>query len=213
MARPKASDYDEKRVSILSKAASLIAERGYAGASLSLIAKECDFSKSLTYHYYPDKDSLLFDIIFCHLNELAETVEEAAARAKSPRRKLEAMAIALLEAYRDHDAEHDVQISSLKLLSPDRQGVLKNIERRLVRMFSAVIAELLPSGANSDDLLKPLTMSLFGMLNWHYLWFKEGKGMERADYARLACRLVVDGSRKVTASPPIKPRPEDVVPG
>ena len=43
-------------------------------------------------------------------------------------------------------------------------------------------------------LLKPLTMSLFGMLNWNYMWFRPGGPLGREDYARLAVGLVLDGS-------------------
>jgi hypothetical protein len=45
-----------------------------------------------------------------------------------------------------------------------------------------------------DGLLKPVTMALFGMLNWHYLWFREGRGLSRADYARLVAELIVAGT-------------------
>jgi TetR/AcrR family transcriptional regulator len=40
-------------------------------------------------------------------------------------------------------------------------------------------------------LLKPLTMSLFAMLNWAYTWFKEDGPMSRADYARLAAGRII----------------------
>jgi hypothetical protein len=54
------------------------------------------------------------------------------------------------------------------------------------------IAVALPSVA-ATPALKPLTMSWFGMINWHYLWFREGRGITRAEYARMACRLIVVG--------------------
>jgi hypothetical protein len=43
--------------------------------------------------------------------------------------------------------------------------------------------------------LKPVTMSLFGMLNWFYMWHREGRGISRADYARLATGMLVAGVR------------------
>jgi hypothetical protein len=37
-------------------------------------------------------------------------------------------------------------------------------------------------------------MSLFGMLNWHYLWFRDGKGMTREAYALMAANLILAGA-------------------
>ena len=43
-------------------------------------------------------------------------------------------------------------------------------------------------------------MSLFGMLNWHYLWFREGRSLSRADYARLATQLIIAGTAPALAA-------------
>ena len=45
-------------------------------------------------------------------------------------------------------------------------------------------------------MLKPVTMSLFGMLDWPYLWFKSSGPVSRADYADLVTTLFTDGTRR-----------------
>ena len=45
------------------------------------------------------------------------------------------------------------------------------MERDLVRIFSAAVAGVAPH-LKGTKMLTPVTMSLFGMVNWHYLWFK-----------------------------------------
>jgi AcrR family transcriptional regulator len=198
MARPRAHDYDDKRKLILERAAELFAQRGYGGASITMIAEACGVSKALLYHYYPDKEAVLFDIISDHLLHLVDAIKEVGDTGLEPREKLHAMTAALLDAYRNADAEHQVQINDLKLLPPDKQDMLKDLERDLVRSFSDVIAHAVPDLA--EDLLKPVTMSLFGMLNWHYLWFREGRGLTRADYARLATELILTGTPAAAAA-------------
>ena len=72
------------------------------------------------------------------------------------------------------------------------------IEKRIVRRFSDVLKELNPALAQTNSpLLTPVTMSLFGMLNWVYTWFKEGGELSRDDYARIATRIMVGGVGKV----------------
>jgi TetR/AcrR family transcriptional regulator len=194
MAKTRATDYDDKRRSILGPSARLFATHGYDRASMNMVAAACGVSKALLYHYYKDKETLLFDIIRIHLEELLAAVEAVSAEADAePRARLRAMAGALLEAYREADAEHKVQINNLPLLPSERQEVIKAMERELVARFADAIAACVPGLAQSRHLLKPVTMSLFGMLNWHYLWFREGGPLSRADYADLAVRLLLEG--------------------
>jgi TetR/AcrR family transcriptional regulator len=201
MARPRASDHADKRRLILHRSAGLFAAHGYDRASMNMIAAACGVSKPLLYHYYRDKEELLFDVLRVHLEELVDAVEAADDPALAPEPRLRAMARALLEAYRDADAEHKVQIAHLQLLAPERRERLRALERTLVARFAAALAELAPTLAG-QGLLKPLTLSLFGMLNWHYLWFREDGPLTRGDYADLATRLVVAGTRGLAEAEP-----------
>lgn len=193
MARTRAQDYDTKRQAILDQSAGLFAQYGYSGTSITMIAQACGVSKALLYHYYPDKEAVLFDILFDHLEELVEDVGAAARAESDPKERLRAIAVALLEAYRDADAKHQIQIANLKLLAMDKQAMLQDMERELVRVFSEAIAAALPE-IGTGPMLKPLTMSMFGMLNWHYLWFREGKGLSRQAYARMVADLILSGA-------------------
>ncbi|MEJ1159545.1 TetR/AcrR family transcriptional regulator [Prosthecomicrobium sp. N25] len=194
MARPKAVDHDDKRSALLRAAARLFADAGYDRSSMAEVAKACGVSKALVYHYYVSKDVLLHDIIRQHLEELVEAVETANGRDLPPRERLERLAVALLEAYRDADAEHKIQINELKKLPREQQDEIRALERRLVAVFADAIAAAVPALAGTP-LLKPVTMSLFGMLNWHYLWFRPGGPISRQDYARIAVRLATEGAR------------------
>jgi hypothetical protein len=50
----------------------------------------------------------------------------------------------------------------------------------------------------------PVTMSLFGMLNWHYMWFRDGGPMTREDYADLATTLLIEGAQALGGTPAVK---------
>ena len=212
MARTRANDYDKKRLGILGRSARLFAEHGFTGTSITMIAEACGVSKALMYHYYDSKDDVLFDLLADHLKHLVVVVEQA-SQSGIGKDRLFAISAALLEAYRGADAEHQVQISSLKLLPPAQQEILKQMERRLVDIVSDAIGLALPAIAKKRAVLTPLTMSLFGMLNWHYLWFRDGKGLTREAYARMAATLVLSGAEDAIAAaekpnkPPAKRAP------
>jgi len=195
VARSRAKDHDDKREAMLHGAAIVFSRDGYDRASMAQLAGELGVSKGLLYHYYASKEALLFDIVQNHLAALAEVVEEADDPALDPQARLEALVVALLEAYRDADAEHRVQVEGMRILPEADQEKLKELERRLVALFAEAVRALDPDLFAGKPLIKPVTMSLFGMMNWAYMWFRDDGPMSRAEYARLATRLLLNGVR------------------
>lgn len=203
MARPRSADYDDKRQAILAHSAEVFAKHGFDRASMAEVAQACGVSKALLYHYYVNKAELLFDILHAHLQVLVDAVH-AVDKTLPPRDRLRGLVGALLEAYRDADNEHKIQLNELSKLPPKRQKVLTDMERELVSVFADAIAAVNPALAADNALLKPVTMSLFGMVNWHYMWFRDGKALTREDYADLVTTLLVEGSAALTAVAPVK---------
>lgn len=195
MARTRAADYGDKRQAILQRSAAVFAEHGIDRASMAQVAAECGVSKALLYHYYDSKEALLQDIIRSHLEELDAALAGIDDPALPPERRLRLLIGQVLETYRDADDLHQVQITGMRSLPADRAEELKALERRIVERFGAVLRVLNPALNNGRPLLKPVTMSLFGMLNWVYMWFRPDGGLSREEYADLATALVLDGVR------------------
>jgi Tetracyclin repressor-like, C-terminal domain len=50
-----------------------------------------------------------------------------------------------------------------------------------------------PTHKPERPLLMPVTMSLFGVIHWVYMWFRDGGIVSREDYAEVATTLVLEG--------------------
>jgi AcrR family transcriptional regulator len=198
MARTRAIDFGDKQRSLLDNAAAVIAEQGMEKASMSQIAAHAEVSKSLLYHYYPSKADLIFAIISTHLHELDAAVAAADDLKLEPSRRLRQLVGAVLENYRGADNYHKVQLNALAALGDVQRKEITAIERRIVKRFSAVLQDINPelSGRKRAQLM-PITMSLFGMLNWVYMWFREDGPISREDYADIATSLFLDGIRAI----------------
>jgi AcrR family transcriptional regulator len=198
MARTRAADFEEKQRVILDHAAQVFAEQGMEKASMSQIASVAQVSKALLYHYYPSKDALIFAIIMTHLEGLDAAIEEADDASLPPEQRLRKLVGAVLENYRGADNQHKVQLNATSALSEEQRAEITSVERRIVRRFSAVL-DLVNPGLNTRDrpLLMPVTMSLFGMMNWVYMWFRDGGRISREDYADVATTLILEGIKAV----------------
>ncbi|MFB2532723.1 TetR/AcrR family transcriptional regulator [Paracoccus sp. p4-l81] len=197
MARSRAVDFQEKQRGILHSAAAVFADLGMDKASMAQIAAHSGVSKALLYHYYPSKDALILDIIRSHLEDLDAAVAQADDPALDPPDRLRQLVRTVLDNYRDADNHHKVQLNGTSALSADQMAELHGIERRIVRRFSAVLAQINPDLNSGRPLLMPVTMSLFGMMNWVYMWFKDGGPITREDYADVATTLILEGIKAV----------------
>lgn len=199
MARTRAADFEEKQQGILSNAAAVFAELGIKKASMEQIAERSKVSKALLYHYYPSKNALIFDIIRSHLIELGDALEATLeeSREDPPETRLRKVVHQILECYRDADDKHKVQLNRGASLSDEQTQEMHVLERRIVDAVSSVILQVAPDLNARKPLLKPVTMSLFGMLNRVYMWFKPNGPISRAEYADLATTLILNGIKDI----------------
>lgn len=196
MSRPIAKDHDEKRQHILKVAARVFADQGFARASMSQVAKDCGISKANIYHYYSSKDALLFDILDTYLSALRDRILGLDLADLEPSDQLGRIVIETLRAYEGMDHEHKIQTEGIPLLPDDQQKILKAYQRDLVMQMSGVVAAIAPKVFDDDpQKLRSTAMSIFGMLNWFYMWNNPADHEAREDYAKLVTRLTLTGVR------------------
>lgn len=194
MARTLAKDHGDKRKAILKTAAKFFADTGYDRAAMSQLAVACGISKASIYHYYDSKEALLYGVLEHHLTQLLDCIEAVEAGQDDAQTYLRNLVNGLLSAYRGADSEHRLQLEAMRYLPREQQAVLATLQRKIVSLFADAIRASDPElfAQNPDDL-RPITMSLFGMLNWFYMWHQSGKGLTRDEYADIATDILLGG--------------------
>jgi AcrR family transcriptional regulator len=205
--RTRAADYDQQRDAILAVAARLFAERGYASASIAELAAAGGMSKALVYHYYRDKEQLLFDIADRYLDGLQALVAQVQAESLAPAAYLRRLIERFMEAYRDAGAHHRVLVQDVKYLSSAHKRRIDAKQRAIVQSFADAIATVSPE-LKRGSLLKPVTMTLFGMMNWTFTWLDERGPLSYPQMAQVVADLFLRGvgplKGRATAKPPAK---------
>ncbi len=189
MARGVARDHDEKRRAIRKGAADYFAAHGYDRASMTGAAQHCGVSKALIYHYYASKDALLYDILHSHLSELADCVAKIEKGPEYLRRLIHA----ILMAYRDADSEHKLQSDALDALAAPERNRLIQIQKNLIQAMGGALVVESKDTLKDPVRLHAVTMTVFGMLNWFYMWHRPTKGISRKAYADLLTDMVLGG--------------------
>ena len=193
MPRGRAPGYDTQRAQILARAAQLFAQQGYSGTSMNQVAEACGVSKPSLYHYVDDKYQLLVEITQGHIDRLRALVaDEAAQAATAPDARLRELIVRFMAAYADAQAQHRVLTEDVKFLEPkDRRRVIDG-EREVVAAFARAIAAARPD-LGAAALHKPLTMLLFGMMNWMFTWLRPNGVLTHADMTPVVADLFFGG--------------------
>ncbi|WP_298211482.1 TetR/AcrR family transcriptional regulator [Ferrimicrobium sp.] len=196
----------ERRQEIARLAVNRFALHGFDGTSMNDLAHHVGLSKAGIYHYFATKEAILFEALVGYSERLRATVEHASEGDDSPSTQLSRVIEAMLYLYRDADAYHQAQINDLARLAPSDQEIIRNNERQVVRVMEGLIQQL---GLGLDEqTVKALTMSTFGILNWHARWFREGPGrLELPEYVRLVTDFVLGGVAEVVAQRTLEVEP------
>ena len=171
MARPRAATYDDQRGQILARAAELFARHGYTATTMNQVAAACGVTKPTLYHYFTDKQSLLLHIAAGHVERLEQLAREVQAQPLDPQARLRALIERFMQAYASAQHEHRVLTEDVRFLPDAERNQVVQAERRVVAGFADAIIALRPD-LQARQLHKPLTMLLFGMMNWTFTWLR-----------------------------------------
>ena len=198
MPRGRSASYEDQREMILAQAAQLFAKRGYSATSMNQVAEACGLSKATLYHYYKDKYSLLVSIADDHVSRLAALIDDEEALKLRGEAKLRHLIRRIVEEYADAQDAHRVLTEDVKFLTDeDRKRVLDK-ERLVVAGFARALAET-QKGEASEQMSKPLTMLLFGMINWMFTWMKPEGELNYDAMGPIVADLFLGGVSKVKA--------------
>lgn len=193
MARTIAKDHDAKRDQIRRAAARVFARDGFDRASMAQLARECGVSKAALYHYYDGKDAILHDLLRAYLIELRDRVRTAADGGGPAAGRLRAAVFAILRAYQGADDVHRLQINGFAMLPEDARRELRGYQREVYAAVAGVMREIAPAALAAEDRLRAATMSVFGMVNWYFMWSRDAGAEARADYADTVTALTLKG--------------------
>ncbi len=151
----------------------LFARYGYAAVSMRQIAREVGVQAGALYLYTPDKQTLLFDLMRGHLDELLSAWAEA-DKGGPPAARLEAFARFHMRYHLDRPDTIFIAYMELRNLEPDNFAEVE----RLRDLYEASLIDILDAGRAEGVFQVPDTRlaakAAISMLNGVTTWFREG---------------------------------------
>ena len=169
---------------LLSKAIDLFYERGYAGASVREIVKAVKVSNSILYHYFKDKNELLYVIIERIGRELIESLRAIQDAYNNPVEALSKMILTQISIIKEKKKEAKIFLEEQYQLNDVYKKKILKQHREIYNIYKRQL-ELLEKEGKLRHVNKAVAdFSIHGMMIWSYRWYREGGRFSIEDVAR-----------------------------
>lgn len=195
MARTAGSHSDITGPKIVRSAEALFARHGYAAVSMRQIAKEVGVQVGALYNYTPDKQTLLFDMMQSHMDDLlSAAMVDAVADPVAQLRSYVTFHIAF------HHARPDavfVAYMELRNLTPDNFAKVEGLRRDYEQRLEDILIAGKKAGAFDVADTKIATLAVIAMLTGVNTWFRSDGRLSLDEVQAIYCKMV---SRAVGAT-------------
>lgn len=179
---------DQRRAEILRAALAAFREHGYHTTSLEDIATRLGVRKTALYHYFRDKDAILYA---CHRESLAELdriIEASGACCETPTQQLSYLIREHVRIMTD-TLEGSPLAFEVPALSSRRRAEIVAGRDRYERLLRDLVNAGIKAGELRDVDAKVAVFGVLGSINWIARWYRpEGRmrapelGRQFADY-------------------------------
>jgi AcrR family transcriptional regulator len=159
---------------ILLTASRLFSRYGYAAVGIRQLADEVGLTTSTLYHYYRNKQDILFAVIDGFLVDFAEAQLPPLADAGIPAlQRLERAVVVHITMTVQRREELLVSNPVLNALSPEQRGVIQGRRRAYRDAVRRVVEEAVQDGALYVENVTLSVTALLDMLDGVRAWFSE----------------------------------------
>jgi AcrR family transcriptional regulator len=179
---------------LLQAAVELFSRKGYSDTSIREVGAKAGVSNSLLYHYFKDKEEILFQIISATSQDLLAGLKEVDERVSDPLLRLREKLVQHMIIYgMRRRRESKIVVEENYWLSGRRKETIREYQREIYEIYMKNLRELADQGIIKDLNLTIVAFSLFGVINWFFRWYKEKRLLQPEEIADDTLELLFHG--------------------
>ncbi|UTH12796.1 TetR/AcrR family transcriptional regulator [Macrococcus equipercicus] len=165
--------HEDLQSRLIQSALILFEENGFKNTTVNSIVIHSGSSKGGFYHHFKSKDELLYRIHESFINHVNRLVDELEQKDLPPAEKLDYILTHFIFVYDHYKAHITVFNDENKYLADEYKTEIVASRRK----FKSAIETIIIEGQAADVFTKDIhptviTMSILGMVNWMYTWYK-----------------------------------------
>jgi TetR/AcrR family transcriptional regulator, cholesterol catabolism regulator len=166
-----ATRFERRLGQILDHATEVFCTKGYEGASMRDLSRATGMSLAGLYYYFESKERLLFLIQKHTFTTILEKLKVRLADATDPEQRIRIFIANHLEYFVSNQQGLKVLAHEDESLKSGPSSEIAGIKREYYRICLGLMDELRRE-RRLDFNTRTAVMSLFGMINWIYTWYK-----------------------------------------
>jgi AcrR family transcriptional regulator len=184
---------------LLMKTAALIAKNGFNAMTMRDLSTALDMSLAGLYHYFANKEDLLFQLQYRTFASLLEQQEKIAEEPAMPEERLARLLTGHLQFYSRHTNELKACTFEMESLGAKPYRIIEEIRRRYYRLMTSVVAQVMDgnaAGTRETRQNRHAALYIFGMLNWIFMWYEPSRHGTVEQIGQEMRDLVLNGLRR-----------------
>jgi AcrR family transcriptional regulator len=189
MARTTGSFSDITGPKVRKEALQLFAEYGYAAVSMRQIAAKVGVKVGALYNYTPDKQTLLFDLMRSHMDELVQAFK-AEPLGDDPVTRLKRFVRFHIQFHAARPEAVFIAYMELRNLSPENFAVIEGLRREYEGYLQKIILEGAQSGVFTCPEPRIASFAVIGMLKELHTWYRADGPLDLAAIEEVYIEMV-----------------------
>jgi len=169
--RDSATRFDRRLGEILDHATEVFCLKGYEGASMRDLSRATGMSLAGLYYYFESKERLLFLIQKHTFTTILEQLKARLENVTDPERRIRIFILNHLKYFVSNQPGLKVLSHEDESLKNGLSSEIASIKREYYRICLGLMDDLRRE-RGADFNTRTAVMSLFGMINWIYTWYK-----------------------------------------
>lgn len=188
---------NDARERLIRAAIDLFYKKGYPTTTIRDIGARANISTSVIYHYFKDKEEMLFEIMQLAGSDLFKLLEDIIEEVDDPVECLEKMIKAhIVDWCLKRKKETKIIVSDYAYLTEKRKTLNIETERKLYSLYKNKLSELQKKGFIIDADLTVICFSLFGIIAESIRWYRETGPLSKDEVAENVIRILFNGILK-----------------
>lgn len=186
---------------LLMKAAALIAKNGFDAMTMRDLSAALGMSVAGLYHYFANKEDLLFQLQYRTFASLLAQQELVAEQPGTPEERLARLVTGHLQFYSRKKNELKVCTFEMESLGPKPYGIVEELRRRYYKLMAQVVSQITDGQASDETETtqnRHASLFIFGMLNWIFMWYQPSRHGTVEQIGQEMQELLLHGLRRTT---------------
>ena len=166
-----ATRFDRRLSEILTHATDVFDEKGYEGASMRDLSRASGMSLAGLYYYFESKEKLLYLIQRHTFTTILERLRRRLDGVIDPEARIRVFILNHLEYFVANQKAMKVLSHEDEVLKNGHGAEITTLKREYVRTCVELLEEL-KRARSLEFSSRTAALSLFGMMNWIYTWYK-----------------------------------------